>query len=250
MNGFAMRSDIRLLYLAALGLLALPIASAGTATALTLFDQEVVCPIDNKPFKTKVVGSYSQFGMRLDRKPLGALLAPLPLPVCPDNGFVMYQRNFTDSEIAALKAIVLTDDYRKARQAHTDHYMVAYMVERTGGDAYALGDLYLKASWEAERSKPELAAEYRALALKNFDQFLKADASRSVTWWNAALTGAELERMLSHFDAVEARLSGLPADLANSPEVQEAAPVLLKVIEQIRSHARNRNAAPENFERK
>jgi len=33
--------------------------------------------------------------VRLDLKPMGALIAPNPLPVCPDNGFVVYKKEFT-----------------------------------------------------------------------------------------------------------------------------------------------------------
>src|SRR4051812_36684612 len=91
-----------------LGIVALAMAGAlvglapERAAALTMFDLEVTCPIDGKAFTTKAVAIYRQTGMRLDTKPLGSLLAPMPLPVCPDNGFVVYKSDFTDTELVAL----------------------------------------------------------------------------------------------------------------------------------------------------
>lgn len=213
-----------------------------SAFALTFREADFVCPIDGKAFKARVVGSYSQFGMRLDLKPLGALIAPIPMPVCPDNGFVMFKENFSDAEIAKLKPIVLGDGYRSARQQHTDHYMTAYLRERLGADDLELAHLYLKASWEAEtRGAPALVEQYRLLALHWFESLLKKDTSRSPQWWSAVIVGAELERLLGRFDEAEKRLSDLPvAELdANS--------VLHKVIQQIRTHAQNHNALPERL---
>lgn len=213
-----------------------------SAFALTFREADFICPIDGKTFKARVVGSYTQFGMRLDLKPFGALIAPIPMPVCPDNGFVMFKKQFSDAEIAKLKPIVLGDEYRRTRQQHTDHYMAAYLLERLGADDLELAHLYLKASWEAEtRKAPALVEQYRLLALHRFESFLKKDTSRSPQWWSTAVVSAELERLLGRFDEAEKRLGELPvAEL-------EAKSVLHKVIQQIRTHAKNHNVSPEQL---
>src|SRR3954452_5221760 len=137
------------------------VIAAPAAHAVTFYNVEVTCPIDGKPFKATMVSSLYQRGMRLDSKPIGSLVAPYPYPVCPGNGFVMYQNEFPETELRAIKAIVLTDEYRASRAEHTDYYMVAYVKERLGGDSYDLGNMYLRASWEAEDEKPELAHQYQ-----------------------------------------------------------------------------------------
>lgn len=214
------------------------------AQALTFFDTEVTCPIDGKTFKTKAVGSYTQFGMRLDLKPVGALVAPIPLPVCPENGFVVYQEKFSDDELVKLEAIVLTDAYRQLSRQHTSRYMVAYMQERMGADDYKLAHLYLQASWEAEGHERPLLDQYRALSLEKFDALLKRDNSRSSNWWTAAVMSAELERLLGRFDGVERRIAALPlAELEGNATPNGGA--ILNFVEQIRAHAKNANAAPE-----
>ena len=131
-------------------------ATAEQAQALTMYDIEVVCPIDGNKFMAKAVGIYRQTGMRLDSKPLGSLMAPTPYPVCPDNGFVVYKSDFSDEELATLRSMVLSEDYQRARKDHTDRYMVAFMRERMGANSRELGFLYLEASWEAESENSRL----------------------------------------------------------------------------------------------
>jgi len=214
------------------------VIAAPAAHAVTFYNVEVTCPIDGKPFKATMVSSLYQRGMRLDSKPIGSLVAPYPYPVCPGNGFVMYQNEFPETELRAIKAIVLTDEYRASRAEHTDYYMVAYVKERLGGDSYDLGNMYLRASWEAEDEKPELAHQYQGFAIEKFDAFLKRDSSGSQEWWAASVLAAELYRLVGHFNVVETRLKSLPP----APNA-----TLRQVVAQIRLHARNHNATPQEF---
>ena len=205
------------------------------------------CPIDGKTFTAPAISAYVIRAVRLDLKPLGALIAPNPLPVCPENGFVVYKKEFTPAEIAAIKPIVLSPDYRQLRDDHTDYYMAAYVKERVGADDYDIGQTYLQASWEAERDRPQsVVYHYRSLALGKPDAFLKQDHSRSEQWWTASLLVGELERMLGHFDAAEARLKALPYKQAKATLGEKGA-ALARAAEQIRLHARSRNAAPEFY---
>jgi hypothetical protein len=220
--------------------LALIFAATDSALALTFFEDEFTCPIGGAKFKSRVVGSYTRFGMRLDLKPVGALIAPIPFPVCPDNGFVMYQEQFSDEEIARLTPIVLAIDYQRARQDHTDHYLAAYLRARMGAGNLELANLYLRASWQAEE-KPALLSHYRSLALEKFDAYLSHENKPGPEWWLAAVVAAELDRLLGHFDAVAARLDKLPINEL------EAGSNLRRAIEQIRELAANRNDTPQSF---
>jgi hypothetical protein len=208
------------------------------ANALTTYEAQVTCPIDGTTFTATMVSSFYQQGMRLDSKPLGSLIAPYPYPVCPGNGFVMYQNEFAAGELSAIKAIVLTDDYRRARSENTDYFMVAYVKERLGGNDYDLGNMYLRAGWEAEDNKPKLVRQYQTLALTKYDAFLKRDSGRTEDWWAASVVAAELDRLLGNFDAAETRLNSLPPASNNT---------LRQAINQIRAHAHNHNAKPEEL---
>jgi hypothetical protein len=213
---------------------------------LVVHEVDVTCPIGGQSFKAPIISAYAMRAVRLDLKPIGALVAPNPLPVCPDNGFVVYKKAFTGDELAAIKDIVLGDDYRRLRAGHTDYYMAAYVKDRVGADDFDLGQTYLQASWEAERDRHHLVDQYRAHAVEKLDAFVTRDPDRSERWWTAVLLAAEAERMLGRFDAVEARLKGLRLEEVEASLGQTGA-ALVKAIDQIRLHALSRNAAPELF---
>jgi len=223
------------------------LAAPQPAASLTLYEQEVTCPIDGQTFKATLVGTYMAKGMRLDLKPLGDVIAPYPYPVCPGNGFVMYQNEFSADELTAIKSIVASDDFKALRQEHTDHAMVAYLKQRLGARDFDVAESFLQASWEAERDRPQLVDEYRALALDAFDAARERGNLNADDGLTAAVVSAELERLLGDFASAQARLTSLEAELSTDA-VGEAAKnnaTLAKVIDQIALHTFNRNDEPE-----
>lgn len=218
------------------------VLTSQSTTASTSYEITITCPIDNQPFKTIMVGSYFQSGMRLDFKPTGALVAPYPYPVCPGNGFVMYQNAFSDGELTAIRPIVLSDEYRRLRTENTDYFMIAYVKQRLGANQYDLGNTYLRASWEAESSAPTRIDEYRKLAREAFDNFLAGKRTRTEEWWTASVLATEMDRLLGNFNAVELRISRLPI-----AEMGALHPDLRTVLDQIRMHARQHNLAPQQM---
>lgn len=96
---------------AARGLLAIfAFCLAAPATASTFFEVAKTCPVGGEHFSHSELGSISTFGAMPDGMPVGSGYFPVPMPECPGNGLVMY-RDFDDSEIAALRAIVDSDEY-------------------------------------------------------------------------------------------------------------------------------------------
>jgi len=212
------------------------------ASALTLSMKEFTCPIDGAKFQARVVNSFTQFGRRLDLKPVGALIAPAPRPVCPESGFVMYKDKFTDAEIDKLKAIVATDAFKQARAENTDYYMVGFVFERMEQpDPFAAGYIYLQALWEADAKPTELRQRYRALVLEKFAAYLQsADPAAGDKWWSAQLISAEMERQSGAFEKAVQRLAGLPFDQAPNPHYKRAA-------DQIVGFAKQNDAAPREM---
>jgi tetratricopeptide (TPR) repeat protein len=211
--------------------------------ALTFRETRVTCPIDGKQFTAKVVQSLSMTGRRLDMKPLGGLAAPWPLPICPENGFVIFKETFSNDELEKLKSIVLAEKYRSLRRENTDYFLVAYMMERMGETGVRLGWVYLQASWEAEESQPALIERYRSLAVKFYDEYLGQEKKPSDQWLQALVITSDLERMLGRFDAARARLDAAELDQVPSNSPYRA------FIKQIHSHAEAKDAEPEKFVR-
>src|SRR5262249_17898154 len=116
-----------------------------------------------------------------------------------------------------------------------------YVKQRLGINGFELAEAYLGASWEAERDKPQLVAQYRARALEAFDVYLaeqsgKADGAKSEEWWTASAVAAELRALLGHFDRAGTRMKGLP--LSGATEVMgQKGDMLVQLVDQIRLRA-------------
>lgn len=195
----------------------LALAAVAPAHALTYAETTVTCPLDGKEFQYQAVASYSRFGMQLDLKPLGALVAPIPLPVCPRSGFVMYRDDFTGADIAFFKKLVATPEYRELRRAHSDYFVAAHQAGKRGEDAFDVAYLTLQASWEVDE-EPARYEKYARAALARFQDY---DASRaalraSQEWWTAKLLIVNLHRRLAEFDRAADLLAELP--LQTEPE--------------------------------
>lgn len=221
-------------------------AAIDPVRSLTMYEVDVTCPVDGQTFKTSMVASYTSKGARLDLKPVGdAVPAPYPYPVCPGNGFVVYKSEFSGNELAAIKAIVAGDEFAKLRDAHTDHYMVAYVKQRLGADDFDIASSYLQASWEAERDRPQRVNEYRAKALETFDAARERGGLNADDWWTAAVVGIELKRLTGDFAAAEERLRKLPMQQLGTGEESGKNAALRRIIDQIAQHTQSRNAEPQ-----
>ena len=210
--------------------------------ALTFSDEEITCPLDGTKFEFSGVASFTQRGYRLDWKPFGALRAPMPLPVCPTNGFVMYKRKYTEQEVVSLRRIVTSDAYQQARRRHTDYYMVAFIQERMGADVSEIAYSYLKAGWEVERRDPTLMNHYFRLCLKKLDEFLDDKIMYDEDWWESHLLAANLERRLGEFEAATRRLDDASSFTLLKNSIQEV------VESQIRHWVELENDKPQRLD--
>ncbi len=218
-------------------------AALQSATALTLYEAEATCPVDGQTFRATLVASYTSTGTRLDLKPVGDVIAPYRYPVCPGSGFVVYRSEFSGDEIAAIRSIAASDEFKALRAKHTDHAVVAYVKQRLGAGEFDAALSYLQASWEAERDRPQLVDEYRTLALEGFDA-ARARGNLSLDDRQTAMVvGAELERLLGDFSAAAERITSLVLELAADGAAGNAA--LMTAVEQIAQHTYNRRAQPQ-----
>lgn len=176
---------------------------ARPAAALTFTEEEFICPIDGTISTRIVITSYSVFDQRLDLRPVGALMSPPPIAVCESNGFVLYQDEFSEVDLATLRAIVGSDEFRTLRAANSDWFVAAWLAEQMGRPGAETHWMYLYASWEVEGSDAALNREYLALA---FDRFVLAERKAvpdSEDWWTARLLRIEINRRLERFSEAE-----------------------------------------------
>ena len=68
----------------------LSLAVCTHAHALTTRPVEHTCPIGGEKFTSVMVMSGFSIDMKTDLEPVGMVMAPAPIPVCPSNKFVMF----------------------------------------------------------------------------------------------------------------------------------------------------------------
>lgn len=177
-------------------------ASAGVPVV-----QKMTCPIGGASFDFTTSATYSTWGERPDGKPYGSWAFPLALPVCPDNGLVLY-KDYDGEEIAKLEPLVASEAYQALRKADTPYYRAHWLMKQMGlsPDRYLWA--LLQASWEAE-GNAELRRRYLAEL---------AEASAKVparpgdlNWIGMEARSANALRELGRFDEALARLDNIPS---------------------------------------
>lgn len=181
-----------------------------SAPALTFMEQQYLCPIDGKPFSARVASSGTSFGRYFDGQQFGPIASPGPLPVCPDNGFVIGDetRAYSEAELVRLREFVASPQYRGWVAQDTPYYRLARQRAFFGESPEALAPTLLAATWEAGASRyPRYAAE--ALAAWQARAGQQADGDGAYT---ARMVVGELQRRLGRFDDARATFEALRAD--------------------------------------
>ena len=169
------------------------------------------CPLCAEKFTCVLDFSGTQFGMRLDLKPLGPIAAPWRVPVCPVCHFVIYEDKIPEADLPKCKEIVGSEEYKK-HSGRGSYFLVGLLFEGLNKEPLTAAQAFLQASWQGEGDK-KLNQEDLERSLKHFESFLKQPApdqpaakedgekaapdNRRQT---AQLLKGELLRRLSRFD--------------------------------------------------
>jgi hypothetical protein len=196
-----------------LGLALLPAA----ADAMTLRQQEFICPIDGKPFTQTVMTSGFSVGAYFDGELVGMIQSPSPLVICPGNGFILYrdgpytQAVYTDAEMAKLRPFVASAEYQAWVANETRYYRLAKQLAFMAESPDAISDALLQATWEA--GSGEQYSRYAAEALDALQQRAARAPAGDAAIATRLLIG-ELQRRLGLFDQARATFQALQADAA------------------------------------
>lgn len=178
------------------------------------------CPLCKHDFTCQLDMSGTQFGMRLDLKPLGPITAPWRIPVCPKCRFVLYDDDIPADDLEKCKEIVHGDAYKK-HSTRASHFLLGLLYEGLGKKSLEIAHVFLQASWQEEAEEENLRDDLRR-SLGHFDAFLK-EPRRATTavkgaeegddednsYETAQLLKGELLRRLGRFDKAKVHLAGL-----------------------------------------
>ena len=84
----------------------------GGADGHHVYEEEVKCPVGGEAFKAFYLGTHSTYGRHLDWEPVSYMRFPVPIPVCPSNGFVVAKKDHSKEELQTLKAVVDSKPYK------------------------------------------------------------------------------------------------------------------------------------------
>jgi hypothetical protein len=162
------------------------------------------CAVGGERFTHTETMAYTVFGHRPDGKPYGSWTFPLPLPVCPGNGLVMY-RDFSKTEKASLKALIASEEYRSLlAENDTPYYRAAWLERQLSPSSEDTPWILLQATWEAD-GQPERQARYDRAFIAAVDRAPSKPAD--LTWAALQARAANAERQLSEFEAAAGRLT-------------------------------------------
>lgn len=211
----------------------------GPGLASTERAETFTCPITGKRFQAVVQTSGTRFGVFLDMRPYGPIMSPDPVPVCPDASRFPVFRTLTANEVARVKRIVATPEYKRLVAASEQAYfIIANIKAALGDDPLEVAHDLVQASWQAEPGSAQRRLYLRE-ARTAFNRIATKPEQTEAVALNARYFEAELSRQLGEFEAALAILDRwFPADGANQGVVGQA------FLAQERAAIMRREAAP------
>lgn len=215
-----------------------PLAAASATTWVAVTKE---CPVGGKKFMTHDMASNSYFGQRPDGRPYSPSPIP-PIVECPDNGFVIFQEQFSKDEITKLTQLVASAEYQSLRNTDSAHYRAWWLMEHIDSSSYDLALRLMYASWESEffaDRRPQYLAQFAEAALK-----LEYSEENREDWFWLRLRAANALRETGRFDEANAAIDStyIPDRLPRGTDDQEAAK---DYVEGLRALNRDRNSHAE-----
>ena len=201
----------------------LSLAVCTHANALTMRPVEHTCPIGGEKFTSDMLMSGVSVDVKTDLEPLGAIMAPTPIPICPSNQFVMFKDDFTQQELDKYEKIIQSEAYLKqvAEKASAQR-LLGVMLELAGENQNTeqMEWIFLQASWlGSQRQDLEKVLHYADLNLKDGNQHIEKLTTMK-------FVRGEMLRKLGRFDEAKKQFE----ELSKEPTVK-ASEYLQKLTE-------------------
>lgn len=170
-----------------------------------LFIKDFICPIGGENFQSLVLGTHSYFGRHLDWEPVSYLNFPAPLPVCPSNGFIISEDQYTDAELEEIKMVIESKEYKEIfSERHASYYLFAKLNEALKEQNNDHWWFLLQATWEADNCKDsEKYKIYAHEAIKAGKLFLKDKGPEDQEYWILNVVIPNLYRRLGDFESAQ-----------------------------------------------
>ena len=167
-----------------------------------VFEEETICPLGGEKFNALYLGTHSYYGVHLDLEPDSYMRFPVPIPVCPSNGFVMAEPEYTDTRLEILKSVVESTEYRELfKNRHATYYLLVKFLELSGVEPTDQWWLYLNASWEADLCGDKSRyREYTNLVITKSLEKLQTLTPSDEDYWTLRVLVSNAYRRIGDFE--------------------------------------------------
>jgi|GEM_PF-3267170 len=188
-----------------------------------VYEKDTACPVGGETFKSLKLGTHSTYGRHLDWEPISYMRFPIPIPVCPGNGFVIGESEYSTEKIEALKAVVQSEKYRELyNQKHATYFLYAKTLEFTGKESENQWWLYLNASWEADNCGDKTRyIEYADLVIAASKDKLAGLSPDVEEYWVLSIIIPNMYRRIGDFDKAQEHLNMVGIPTLKNPESNE-----------------------------
>ena len=168
-----------------------------------VFKEEIVCPLGGETFEALRLGTHSTYGVSLDWEPLSYMRFPIPIPVCPSNGFIVLDEEMSSDEVSRVSSVVESTTYQSYfLERHATFFLYAKLSEMLGEDAENRWWLYRQASSEADLCQsPARYREYALLTIEEGEARLADLTSHDNEYWVLSVVIPNMYRRIGDYDA-------------------------------------------------
>jgi hypothetical protein len=139
----------------------------------TFIEVEINCPFCGEKVKHWDIGSYYQYGINLDFKPLNDLTVPMAFAKCEKCSFVFYDDLFTKDEIIIIKNKLIENNIFKNEPNMPNCYYLAKECEFVNKDVENIIYYYHCAIWENDNEDKNIFEKISNIMFAYFDNIDK-----------------------------------------------------------------------------
>ena len=200
-----------------------------------LYFKEFTCPLGGERFKSLDSAAHSTFGRHLDWEPVSYMEFPVPLKVCPSNGFIMDKRKgYSDAELEKRKAVIESPEYKNLfAERHAGFYLFAHwnrlLNEKPDNDWWFL----LNATWEADQCRDsEKYQLYVQETIKAAKDALEKIKPKDPVYWVINIIIPNLHRRIGNFESAQTWLDTFGDQLPEEEKSKKFYELAFKLLRQ------------------
>lgn len=203
-----------------------------TTSGHHVYEETSECPLGGETFSSLRLGTHSTYGRHLDWEPISYMRFPVPIPVCPSNGFVVGEPEYTSEQLNNLEQVIKSKEYQTLyKQKHATYFLYAKTLELSNEKSPDQWWLYLNATWEANKCG-DIARynEYAALVIDEAATKLAGLSPNSEDYWVLNIVISNMYRRIGAFEQAEKYLRKIGTPELENAEANEFFLLAIKVL--------------------